>query len=191
METRGRTLVGAGALLVFTVTLLVGLSSARSPSPSRANDLKAAQGSFGLCASEVQDPLLWGSDRSVANNICCHNHDFAEYSGYWRTTSFLSEQSGDKEVTFYDSVSGLPLFVAPRGRTWDEFVAESTAHGWPSFRDAEVVSENVQVLAGGETLSVTGAHLGHNLPDGANRYCINIVCVAGSPVATKKRRNRD
>ena len=92
---------------------------------------------------------------------------------------------GCQQVTFYDSVSGLPLFIAPRGRTWAEFVAESTKHGWPSFRDAEVVAENVRVQPDGETRSVSGAHLGHNLPDGANRYCINIVCVAGSPVTTK------
>ena len=42
-------------------------------------------------------------------------------------------------MTFYDSVTGLALFVAPRGRSWDDFVAESTKHRWPSFRDEEVV----------------------------------------------------
>lgn len=31
--------------------------------------------------------------------------------------------------------------------------------------------------------SVDGTHLGHNIPDskGANRYCINLVSVAGNP----------
>ena len=30
-------------------------------------------------------------------------------------------------------------------------------------------------------MSVDGTHLGHNLPDGrGNRYCINLVSVAGS-----------
>jgi hypothetical protein len=33
------------------------------------------------------------------------------------------------EVTFYDSVSGKPLFVAPRGRTWSQFIKESKSHG--------------------------------------------------------------
>jgi peptide methionine sulfoxide reductase MsrB len=34
--------------------------------------------------------------------------------------------------------------------------------------------------AQGETVSVDGTHLGHNLPDRAgNRYCINLVSVAG------------
>jgi peptide methionine sulfoxide reductase MsrB len=41
----------------------------------------------------------------------------------------------------------------------------------------------VRVLGDGETVSVDGTHLGHNLPDGkGNRYCINLVCVAGKPV---------
>lgn len=32
--------------------------------------------------------------------------------------------------------------------------------GWPSFRDQEVVWENVRVLKDGETVSLTGTHLG-------------------------------
>lgn len=43
-----------------------------------------------------------------------------------------------KEMTFYDSVTGKPLFIAPRGRSMEAFVAESKSHGWPSFRDEEV-----------------------------------------------------
>ena len=47
----------------------------------------------------------------------------------------------------------------------------------------EVVAENVRVLRDGETVSVDGTHLGHNLPDPhGNRYCINLVCVAGPDV---------
>ena len=32
-------------------------------------------------------------------------------------------------VTFYDSVSGKPLFKAPINRSVDEFIAESKVHG--------------------------------------------------------------
>lgn len=41
----------------------------------------------------------------------------------------------------------------------------------------QVVWDNVRVLKGsGETVSVDGTHLGHNLPDRkGNRYCINLV----------------
>ena len=38
---------------------------------------------------------------------------------------------------FYDSVTGLPLFKAPVGRTFEEWKGESLVHGWPSFRDNE------------------------------------------------------
>lgn len=93
----------------------------------------------------------------------------------------MDEVDRERETTYYDSVSGKPLFIAPRGRSFDEFAAESKSHGWPSFRDEEVVWENVRVLDGGETVSLGGTHLGHNLPDGrGNRYCINLVCVAGT-----------
>lgn len=47
------------------------------------------------------------------------------------------------EITFYDSNTGEPLFYAPRGRTFDEFVSESKKHGWPSFRDEEVCHEEL------------------------------------------------
>ena len=41
-----------------------------------------------------------------------------------------------------------------------------------------------RVLSDGETVSATGTHLGHNLPDrSGNRYCINLVSIAGRPVA--------
>jgi len=105
-------------------------------------------------------------------------------SGYWeRSTTFLKEQGhNDGEVTFYDSNTGRPLFYAPRGRTWKDFVIESKQHGWPSFRDEEVNWEFVRVLPNGECVSVDGTHLGHNLPDGkGNRYCVNLVSIAGNP----------
>lgn len=38
-------------------------------------------------------------------------------------------------------------------------------HGWPSFRDEEVNWDVVRVLSDGETVSVDGTHLGHNIPD--------------------------
>jgi peptide methionine sulfoxide reductase MsrB len=83
-------------------------------------------------------------------------------------------------MTFFDPVTLKPLFRAPVGRTAEAFLAESAAHGWPSFRDAEVAWEHVRVLPDGETVSVDGTHLGHNLPDRAgNRYCINLCSVAG------------
>ena len=111
---------------------------------------------------------------------------FAEMGGYFTSTNFediVLEAKGP--ITFYDSVTGKPLFVAPINRSAQDFVRESEIHGWPSFRDEEVVWDNVRVLkSSGETVSVDGTHLGHNLPDrSGNRYCINLVSVAGKPSA--------
>ena len=117
-----------------------------------------------------------------------HLGDLLENSGYFQGTSFEDDirqfvASSGGPVTFYDSVTGKPLFKAPVNRSVDDFIAESEVHGWPSFRDAEVVWENVRVLkSSGETVSTSGTHLGHNLPDKrGNRYCINLVSVAGIP----------
>ncbi len=73
--------------------------------------------------------------------------------------------------------------MAPVGRTYDNFIEESFCHGWPSFRDEEVNWNFVRCLTGGECVSIDGTHLGHNIPDmKGNRYCINLVSVAGNPI---------
>lgn len=136
----------------------------------------------GTCTAPVQSQLRWKCDVKTADRICCFNRHYAEHSGYFKTTGFLDELKDVKEATFYDSVTGKPLFVAPRGRTWEEFVAESKDHGWPSFRDSEVIWDDVRTLENGEAVSLAGTHLGHNLPDRkGNRYCINLVSVAAFP----------
>jgi len=149
-----------------------------------------SQKAHGTSLIPVQQNLLWNVDVKMADSICNYNRKYAEPSGYWESTSFLSditkwmERSDDNfEITFYDSNTGKPLFVAPRGRAFEEFVEESQHHGWPSFRDQEVVWENVRCLPDGETVSVDGTHLGHNLPDGkGSRYCINLVSIAGNSI---------
>ena len=141
----------------------------------------------GTSAVPVQENLRWKCDRDTADRICNFNRHYAEHSGYFEGVSeFLTEAKNlpaTDEITFYDSNTGKPLFYAPRGRTMDQFLKESRNHGWPSFRDQEVNWDVVRVLPNGETVSVDGTHLGHNLPDSkGSRYCINLVCVAGRPV---------
>ena len=115
------------------------------------------------------------------------NRHYAEFAGYWQTTDFLKyvkehSKNGDEPIKFYDSVTGELLFTAPVGRTMEDFLKESQSHGWPSFRDEETNWEYVRCLQDGECVSTTGTHLGHNIPDGkGNRYCINLVSVAGQP----------
>mmetsp|Transcript_3833 Transcript_3833/g.5537 ORF Transcript_3833/g.5537 Transcript_3833/m.5537 type:complete len:212 (+) Transcript_3833:111-746(+) len=145
-----------------------------------------SQKAHGTSNVPVQVNLRWNCDQEVADRICNFNRHYAEYRGYWKTTSFIEEAKKEfeenGEVKFYDSNTGKLLFVAPKGRTFDEFVKESLSHGWPSFRDEEVVWDNVRCLPDGESVSVDGTHLGHNLPDfSGNRYCINLVSAAGRP----------
>jgi len=137
----------------------------------------------GTSAVPVQTDLRWGCDEKVADRICNHNRMYAENNGYWESTNFIKEESKNKgEITFFDSNSGKSLFVTPKGRNFDQFLAESRDHGWPSFRDEEVIWDNVRCLPGGEVVSIDGTHLGHNLPDEkGSRYCINLVSIAGRP----------
>ena len=139
-------------------------------------------GPNGSCAGPVQHTLRWSANRATAVQIGCHNTQWAESFGYWEGTPFPTVlPAGTTEIIFYDSVTGDPLFTAPRGRSYADFIEESRRHGWPSFRNPEVNFSNVRVLRDGETVSKSGTHLGHNLPDGDDRYCINLVSVAGTP----------
>jgi len=153
-----------------------------------AGDGVMDQKEHGTTPAAVQENLRYGVSRKIADRICSYNRMFAENGGYWESSSFEKEvrnavATTGGPVTFYDSVTGKPLFKAPVNRSVDDFIAESRVHGWPSFRDAEVVWSDVRVLSSsGETVSAAGTHLGHNLPDRTgNRYCINLVCIAGNP----------
>ena len=152
-------------------------------SPVLCEEDVMAPKAHGTTETAVQQNLRWNVDRKNADRICSFNRHYAEYAGYWKTTSYLKEVSTTEPTVYYDSVTGKPLFVAPIGRTMNQFLAESDVHGWPSFRDEEVVWENMRVLrTTGEAVSKDGTHLGHNLPDKkGNRYCINLISIAGQP----------
>jgi hypothetical protein len=72
----------------------------------------------GTTASPVQQKLRWGVDRETADRICSYNRHYAEYAGYFKSTDFMKDMQNagvETTITYYDSVSGKPLFVAPRG----------------------------------------------------------------------------
>jgi hypothetical protein len=170
---------GIGSVVMWAMlSSFVGASTeCTEPCVPGSNDIMKPK-EHGTCPSTVQKSLKWNVDWDVADRICCNNRRYAEYSGYWQTTEFPNAVQAlvgdDTPLTFYDPVTGLPLFTAPQDRAWDDFLTESKRHGWPSFRDSEVHWENVRVLPDGETVSVNGTHLGHNLPDGSgNRFCIS------------------
>jgi hypothetical protein len=60
---------------------------------------------------------------SCSNQFLCLSFSdpaghYAEHSGYFETTEYLATVDRTKETTYYDSVSGKPLFIAPRfGKT--------------------------------------------------------------------------
>lgn len=126
--------------------------------PAAPQQVGSSNPKFGFCSEQpsASAQLLWGSNPATADHICCEQHDYAEFWGYWQTTSFPTKLSEGETITFYDVASQVPLFRAPVGRTFDEFVAESTRHGWPSFRAAEKITANVRELPGGEMVSVNG-----------------------------------
>lgn len=162
-------------------------SSGRTSLPVLGEESLMDEKEHGSTRYPVQTSLRWGCDRELANKICCYNRHYAEPSGYFldtRKNSFLNDISRDEKTVFYDSVSGKPLYIAPQTRSFEDFIKESQIHGWPSFRDEEVNWDNVRCLKNGETVSVDGTHLGHNLPDEhGNRYCINLVSIAGQPMS--------
>mmetsp|Transcript_14486 Transcript_14486/g.20432 ORF Transcript_14486/g.20432 Transcript_14486/m.20432 type:complete len:181 (-) Transcript_14486:170-712(-) len=174
-------------LLSFFGSLLGVATSQSYPPPAVMGDESImSKKEHGTSHVPVMKNLRWGCDWDTADRICNFNRHYAERAGYWLTTKFLQEETPDqtynKIIDFYDSNTGKLLFSAPKGRTFQEFVEESRNHGWPSFRDDEVNWDYVRVLPNGETVSVDGTHLGHNLPDKkGSRYCINLVSVAGNP----------
>merc|ERR1712012_545737 len=82
---------------------------------------------FGISAEEKND-LGW---------VCCDNARLAEPKGwYLRETEMENVLQANASAlantpfTFYDASCGLPLYQAPIGRSLNQFLAESGAHGW-------------------------------------------------------------
>lgn len=121
---------------------------------------------------------------SLAEAVCCDKYfkPFAEPSGFYARpdVQLFEHMNVGKTTIFYDSICGLPLFEAPRNRTFAEFKAETNKYGWPSFRKDEIVGNNVKILASGELVSACGTHLGSNQPDAlGDRFCTDLVCLSG------------
>ena len=90
-----------------------------------------SQKSHGTSEKPVQKNLMYNCDYDTADRICNFNRHYAEYAGYWETTSFLQEAPKDNTpINFYDSNTGKLLFIAPKGRTYEEFIKESKSHGY-------------------------------------------------------------
>mmetsp|Transcript_3565 Transcript_3565/g.12985 ORF Transcript_3565/g.12985 Transcript_3565/m.12985 type:complete len:192 (-) Transcript_3565:44-619(-) len=186
----------SGAVVALVVALAV-TASARAVAAAAAGD---AAGRFTCGAAGVEKALRYnvsgrlaadylpaGAEpgESLATAVCCDIEymQFAEPAGFFQRpdVALFAQLNADATTTFYDSACGIPLFVAPRNRTFAAWRAESAANGWPSFRQAEVVEGNVIAL-NGLVASKCGTHLGSLFRDqDGNRYCTDLSCVSGNP----------
>lgn len=138
-----------------------------------------------LGIAKLPDPFGVTND-SLAAAVCCDSRNllYAEPQNLYDQLGFFASLDPHGVNTFYDSACGLPLFRAPINRTLAEFEADTKEHGWPSFRDGEVITENVKTNSPkpGLVTSACGTHLGSYLPDAKGpRWCMDLSCVAGTP----------
>ena len=76
------------------------------------------------------------------------------------------------------SVCGVPLYKVTRSIA--EFKADTTEHGWPSFRTGELSEHVITNMTSMEVTSSCGTHLGTYLPDEKGpRWCIDLACISG------------
>jgi len=139
-------------------------------------------------------PFYFPEDESLAEAVCCD----PDYTGYAEPRGFFARDDvsflrglneSSPPTTFYDPVCGIPLFVAPQGRTFEEFYADTVEHGWPSFRKHEVLEGNVFISDDGRNVkSKCGTRLGTYEPDElGHRYCMDVACISGNPVQDNTR----
>mmetsp|Transcript_2019 Transcript_2019/g.6060 ORF Transcript_2019/g.6060 Transcript_2019/m.6060 type:complete len:87 (-) Transcript_2019:28-288(-) len=69
------------------------------PLPIIAPEEVMAQKEHGTCTGPPQEDLRWGCSFETADNICCFNRHYAEYSGYWLKTKFLEEVTSTLSLT--------------------------------------------------------------------------------------------
>ena len=121
---------------LFLLDKLFGSTAAQnSPYPVYAEESVMSKKAHGTSEKPVQKDLRWDCDYDTADRICNFNRHYAEYAGYWTSTSFLkyvkeNYKDGDEPLKFYDSVTGVLLFEAPVGRSMEAFLKESASHGW-------------------------------------------------------------
>ena len=135
-------------------------------------------------------PFPLPQSETLAQAVCCDDA-FKAYAEPRETyarpdVNLFEKMNKDGTTIFYDSVCGIPLFEAPKGRSFEDFKADTTEHGWPSFRPEELIQGNSRIIkATGEVVSKCGTHLGSFLPDDkGDRWCLDLSCLSGSPVSS-------
>ena len=83
----------------------------------RVNETERA---WDLCRCDT-DSIRWNCDCDTADRISCFNRHYAEYSGYFETTSFVdfANAAGKKnEQISHDSVTGKKLLLPQLEDQW-------------------------------------------------------------------------
>lgn len=186
----------AAGMATGATALDAGLARPRAVSKIAGKSQK--QDWTSVCTGPIQKSLRYNTsdvpsqlpgsapDETQADAVCCDPNykPYAEPSGFFQLPeiALFTKVNTTGINTFYDSVCGKPLFRAPIGRDFKTWHSESIEHGWPSFREEEIVKENIKVdNSTGEVLSSCGTHLGSLLPDADGaRYCIDLSCISGN-----------
>jgi len=160
---------------------------------------------FDTCTNAIQSNLRYNistfqqsqyfPNETLAVSVCCDKRmqalaepQFLFQAPNIQLFAVLNKTSGVH--TFYDSACGVPVFRAPINRTMAEFEEDTNEHGWPSFRDGEVILENVRTHKDtGYVISSCNTHLGSFLPDAqGSRWCIDLSCISGNPIVLEPQK---
>jgi len=188
--------IAAFWVAVSIASALGGSSASSAPAVEEKNPqrrfLASIKGSYSLLSNRTDaassPELRWGVGGKMAEEVRRTNRADVEGAGFWQ--KFLPALERDSaicnQITFRDSATGKPLFIAPKGRTWGEFIKDCQKKGRLAFRDQEVVKQNVRVIGETSMVSIDGTHLGTNEEDaGGNHYLISISSVAGQPSVSR------
>ena len=94
-------------------------------------------------------PFPLPQSETLAQAVCCDNA-FKAYAEpretYARPDVNLYEKMNKDGTTISYDVCGIPLFEAPKGRSFEDFKADTDEHGWPSFRPEELIKGNSRII---------------------------------------------
>jgi hypothetical protein len=194
IEIWGEGALGKLHLEIDSIAASTSLHSAqvqKTSRPDKADDLCSgpvqASLRYNISSRTTPDvPVPVGDTESLAEAVCCDKRTlpFAEPQFLFQAPDISLFTKLEKGITtFYDSVCGVPLFRTPVNRTLEDFKADTTEHGWPSFRQAEVFTEHVITnITSSLVTSSCGTHLGSYLPDSKGpRWCMDLSCISGHP----------
>lgn len=124
-------------------------------------------------------PVEFASGEDLVTAICCDTAfaAFAEPNGFYSRPDVNLLATVKQGTKFFDSVCGEAIFQIT---DLDRFTEETNEHGWPSFRDADLLGNDVKITDSGDVYAC-GTKLGSNLPDSeGNRYCLDLTCISGN-----------